>query len=77
MDLQNTFYLLGTVLFTISIVVFVVAVMVIAVLYYRYKKFLKESKQKVAQFKRKVSALPFLPIIGLFFRKLRERKRAD
>lgn len=77
MDFQQTFYLLGTVVFIMSIVVFAVALILIIWLYYRYKHFMEDSKQKVAKFKRSLSALPFLPVVGFFIRKFRARRKAN
>ncbi len=77
MDLQQTFYLLGTIVFVIGIVVFATALVFIIWLYYQYKHFLEDSKQKMAQFKRRVSTIPFLPIVGFFIRKLRARRKTN
>jgi len=75
MDLQQTFYLLGTIVFLLGIVLIVCALVLIIWLYYRYKHFLKDSKQKVAQIKRSLAALPFLPIVGYFIRRFRAKKK--
>lgn len=75
MDWQQIFYLLGAILFSLAIIVFVASLIIAIALYYKYKKFLKESKQKVAHLKGKVAALPFLPIIGYFIKRLRKRRK--
>jgi hypothetical protein len=75
MDWQQIFYLLGTILFTLALIVFITILILTIVFYRRYKRFLKSSKQKVAQFKGKVAALPFLPILGYFIKRLHRRKR--
>lgn len=77
MDLQQIFYLLGTIVFGVAIIVFVVALVLTVSLYLRYKKFMEESKQKVTQFKRRMSALPFLPIVGFFIRNLIKKRRSN
>ncbi len=75
MDWQQVFYFLGSIILSLTLVVFVAIAVLTIVFYYRYKKWVRESKEKVAKFKGKIAALPFLPIIGYFIKRLRKKRR--
>jgi len=75
MDLQSLFYLFGIIVFVIAIVVFVVVLVLTLSLYYRSRQFYLSSKEKLARFKRGLTALPVIPFVNFIIKKIKNRKR--
>ncbi len=75
MDLQNLFYTLGVIVFGLAIIVFVTVLVLSISLYFKYKKFLKESKEKIGKLKRRLIGLPLIPAARFIYKKIKERRR--